>query len=106
MDLNNFYKRVKDIIIYPGSLDELNEEERILGSGRIFTLNPINSGLRTLQGIIIPDLNNVKENLEIMAQAIKMPFKSNETVNFFKEVYEKMTDLDIRIIAKEKKQTV
>jgi len=69
MSMNKFYKSVEDIILFPGTLDELNGQEeliRLLNKDksipqRVYQLLPQQGGVRYISGVIIQSPEKLKE---------------------------------------------
>ena len=108
MDLKQFYKQVEKIVLYPGSVDDLNRMEKLTNSGKHYNLVPIKGSTKYLTGPIIPGPNQFKElidtiqfeaddELKITASTQKLAF----TQKLEELVMQTYGDLDIRMKAQE-----
>jgi len=70
MNMNKFYKIVEDIILFPGTLDELNQQEELIRmiktgeehfSKRVYKPLPQQGGIRYISGVIIPPIEKLRE---------------------------------------------
>ncbi len=61
MRMNKFYKKVEDIILFPGTVDELNDQEELNKSGRVYETLPQQGGVRYISGSIIQSPEKFKE---------------------------------------------
>jgi len=68
--MNKFYKTVEDIILFPGTVDELNDQEELITmrktgrerlSKRVYETLPQQVGIRYISGVIIPPPEKLKE---------------------------------------------
>ena len=53
MNLQEFYKTVEDIILYPGTVNELNQRKDIIESCKKYEEMPLVGGKKFITGIII-----------------------------------------------------
>lgn len=67
MDLNEFYKQVEGIIIFPGSVDDLNRVEEKAVSGNKYELFPVTGGNKFISGVIVPSKEELKAQLAVMS---------------------------------------
>ncbi|MBA3064108.1 hypothetical protein FP803_01580 [Candidatus Woesearchaeota archaeon] len=70
MRMNKFYKTVEDIVLFPGTVDELNDQEELITmrktgmeclSKKVYKTLPQQIGIRYISGVIIPSLEKLKE---------------------------------------------
>jgi hypothetical protein len=54
MNLKQFYQKVKDVLLFPGTLDELNRQEEINKSGRVYDLVKDTQSARYVRGLLVP----------------------------------------------------
>ncbi len=111
MKIKKFFKTVDDIVLHQGSLDELNRQEEINGSGRTYDLMPMKSGVRYLTGIIIPKPEEVKEILAVNFSRIEPNTSDEEADEAAEYVFElaketlyevpRAQKFDLRMVAKE-----
>ncbi|MCD6226539.1 MAG: hypothetical protein J7J93_01965 [Candidatus Aenigmarchaeota archaeon] len=66
MDLKEFHKSIEDIVLFPGSLYELNILEKVNGSGKTYELIQQKDGEKYLTGPIIPKPSELKEMIRVM----------------------------------------
>jgi len=104
MNLKKFYKTIDDIVLYPGSVKELNDRERKKNSGKTFEEIPLNHGKKYIEGIVLPEMSSVKETVTTV---IKVTSPKNEEyaeiIHMLSEIYSGITGLDLRIKAKKLK---
>jgi len=104
MNLKKFYKTIDDIVLYPGSVKELNDRERKKNSGKTFEEIPLNHGKKYIEGIVLPEMSSVKETVTTV---IKVTSPKNEEyaeiIHMLSEIYSGVTGLDLRIKAKKLK---
>ncbi len=76
MDLKEFYKGIKGIVLFPGSVDELNILEEINSSDREYKLMPIKGDKKYLIGTIIPNLKEIEEQVNNLKEGIRIRVKA------------------------------
>lgn len=70
MALDEFYKKVNKIALFPGSIDDLNKIESLSDSGKQYELMSIDSGNKYLTGYILPSPNEVRELMKAQVSGI------------------------------------
>lgn len=70
MGLKNFYETVEDIVLYPGTLDELNRIERRGKTGKIYDFMPQLSGQQYIIGILVPTAEEFKDFMMVARAAV------------------------------------
>jgi hypothetical protein len=121
-NLEKFYESIKGVILHLGSLDELNKNEQINGSGITYELMPQRSEKRYITGTITPTQSEIKEAMkstknllgiinslgfELEGEEILDKEETNEIANiienFTKQLFENPAAIsnDIRLKAKE-----
>ena len=120
MNMNKFYKTVEDIILFPGTVDELNDQEELIRleckTGkeyqykRVYETLPQQVGIRYISGVIIPSLEKLKEiGLTLLSIAgdesnIEQKVKQKDLILDFMidKMYElpEVQQMDIRLKAK------
>ena len=69
MDLKEFYKTVEDIVLYPGTVDELNKRKDVTVSGKRYEEIPLHGGKKFITGVIIPSPSEFQELTNVMQDA-------------------------------------
>jgi len=102
MDLKKFYEDVKDIVLYPGSLNELNMIEQARGDGLMYELLPQEGSVKYIIGTIIPSPSECEEIIGIMDGFLDDAADlMNGLEEMVMELYgENVIDADIRMKAK------
>jgi len=72
MNLDGFYKEIENVVVYPGSLDELNDEQ-MRNSARQFRLFSQNEARRFIEGILIPSPGEIDEGFAVVRSLIEDP---------------------------------
>jgi len=120
MRMNKFYKNVEDIILFPGTVNELNDQEELITMGKtgkeclskkVYKTLPQQGGVRYISGVIIPSPEKLKETaLALLSIAsgdsnIEQKVEKNGLIlDFMVDKMYKLPELqkiDIRIKAKE-----
>jgi hypothetical protein len=112
MDIKEFYKSVEDIVLYPGSIDELNKIISVSGRKGAYELMPQQGNILYVTGVIIPTIPEMKKGLGIaknITESLAM-FRSQDLDLGTERLEEMMNELymnpamlssDIRVAAKE-----
>ncbi|MBI4919020.1 hypothetical protein HY837_03760 [archaeon] len=66
MDLNEFYKQVDGIVMFPGSVEELNRLEFSKKSGRSYSIVPLEGNRTFFTGVIVPSKEELREMICVM----------------------------------------
>ena len=78
MKISKFFKTVDDIVLYQGSLDELNRQEEINQSGKIYDFMPMKGSIRYLTGVIIPKPEEMEQILAVNLSRVKPKLSKTE----------------------------
>jgi len=91
MDMKKFYKDIKGIVLYPGTLDELNRTERISGRDRVYELMPQKGSIMYITGVIIPSPSEVKEIFGLVRN-VGMAFAKPDSLGLPEDDVEEQVD--------------
>ncbi len=97
MDRKTFYNKVEKIVLFPGSLDELNQREECKRRRNLYEFFPNDT---LLSGIVIPserDINEFTNALLQVAGEEEQNFSDLMWNNFY--FHDKLLNLDLRIKA-------
>ncbi len=109
MKIEEFYKAVKDVVLFPGSLDELNSLEKLCGSGKAYELLPAfdKKAEKYTKGVFVPSIEDIKSYYDMLNKTHKVVCTQDGLIEMVKywitERYGILNyiNLDIRIKALE-----